>query len=778
MGAYYIQGLFYDPADGSLKDTTLDRQVPWAMTPIQIAAIEAFTGDPPVLVTTARSLNIPEDGLSDCTALLNSALALGRRIWLTPGITYRVTSSLLFSADGGGLVSDGTATIYAPAASFNNTSLSNRYASNSCVVNMSGQVSSPYTARQNVTLRGVIVESEVSDGRMVDAVVGRNIVNLQLDFEAFGFPVGCGFRGASIRGNSRIVAYVHDFTTSAVWGTQPQCTGIEIDNDIVNSTPSVGIHIDRPKIEDLTFTGAALATWTSQTDGINLNGTGSYGHRISSPRIRNVGEGIDCFASHCTLVDVILEQIHVWGLKFIHGASFNTATGVSITDVGAGGIVFAGSTSPGVGDTEGNVVTGVTIENVNYNNLWTNNGGVFCTDNGGTTGKPRNNSVANVHITEGALGKYGWFDESTGSGNNGDNIRVITGAAHVADVSIANGGGVVSLTVDGGTRAPYSAASYSATGATPPTPPSGVTPRLHLVGGDGTNTAAQVIDAFAITPHVTMRRADGTLAAKSALASGAAFASLLGVGYGTSQYSGNAAAITFNASEAWTNSANGSEIRFGTTPIGSTTRATVMTLANAAMSYVGSVAGGNVVSRFANIGGGNATVILSLDPSTNGFNVRDSQIRVNNPGTNVTDFGIWTANGGAPTQKLLIAGDGTLTYDGLANFNNRITTARTSQTAASTTNFDCSAGHLINLDLAASITTQTFSNVPASGRAYTLRLFITQSGAKTIAWAAAVKWPAGVAPTLTVTAAKVDIVELTTHDGGTNWFGAVIGQNY
>jgi hypothetical protein len=41
-----------------------------------------------------------------------------------------------------------------------------------------------------------------------------------------------------------------------------------------------------------------------------------------------------------------------------------------------------------------------------------------------------------------------------------------------------------------------------------------------------------------------------------------------------------------------------------------------------------------------------------------------------------------------------------------------------------------------------------------------------------------VVWPGGVAPTLTTTNAKRDILTFFTNDGGTTWFGIVTGQNY
>jgi hypothetical protein len=91
---------------------------------------------------------------------------------------------------------------------------------------------------------------------------------------------------------------------------------------------------------------------------------------------------------------------------------------------------------------------------------------------------------------------------------------------------------------------------------------------------------------------------------------------------------------------------------------------------------------------------------------------------------------------------------------------------------------DCALGNVLAISLNANITSITFSNVPASGSAYSIILSFTADGtARTIAWPAAVRWPGGTAPTMTSTNNKVDTIVLYTYDGGTNWFGFVSGQN-
>lgn len=66
-----------------------------------------------------------------------------------------------------------------------------------------------------------------------------------------------------------------------------------------------------------------------------------------------------------------------------------------------------------------------------------------------------------------------------------------------------------------------------------------------------------------------------------------------------------------------------------------------------------------------------------------------------------------------------------------------------------------------------------------SGLAATLELVLTQdaTGSRTVTWPAAVKW-AGGAPTLTTTAAATDRIVLTSYNGGTTWYGDLVGKAY
>lgn len=91
---------------------------------------------------------------------------------------------------------------------------------------------------------------------------------------------------------------------------------------------------------------------------------------------------------------------------------------------------------------------------------------------------------------------------------------------------------------------------------------------------------------------------------------------------------------------------------------------------------------------------------------------------------------------------------------------------------------NCALGTYFAVALSANCTV-TISNAPATGRALGITIVFTADGTiRTITWPAAVVWPSGIAPTMTGTNNKRDIITLVTYDGGTVWFGILVGQNY
>ncbi len=112
------------------------------------------------------------------------------------------------------------------------------------------------------------------------------------------------------------------------------------------------------------------------------------------------------------------------------------------------------------------------------------------------------------------------------------------------------------------------------------------------------------------------------------------------------------------------------------------------------------------------------------------------------------------------TSKVSVAGGGGETYFDVGS----------SSTAAT---LNLANGNVQKLTLTANCTITLTS--PASGtmRALTLLVFQDATGSRTITWPASVKWGNAGAPTLTVTASKMDMISLFTVDGGANWYGAL-----
>ena len=99
---------------------------------------------------------------------------------------------------------------------------------------------------------------------------------------------------------------------------------------------------------------------------------------------------------------------------------------------------------------------------------------------------------------------------------------------------------------------------------------------------------------------------------------------------------------------------------------------------------------------------------------------------------------------------------------------------------AGTLTLDLAVSRVFLVVLEADITTLTLAHVPDATRRAIVEVQLTGDGtARTFAWLTdTVQWPGGVAPTLPSTAGQRDWVVLWTADGGTTWFGSVVGQGY
>jgi hypothetical protein len=87
---------------------------------------------------------------------------------------------------------------------------------------------------------------------------------------------------------------------------------------------------------------------------------------------------------------------------------------------------------------------------------------------------------------------------------------------------------------------------------------------------------------------------------------------------------------------------------------------------------------------------------------------------------------------------------------------------------------DIAAGTLFDLTMTGSCTF-TFPTATA-GRQFTLWLKQDATGSRLATWPSSVRWPSGVAPTLTTTAAMTDVISFVAD--GTYWLGFVGGLNF
>ena len=120
----------------------------------------------------------------------------------------------------------------------------------------------------------------------------------------------------------------------------------------------------------------------------------------------------------------------------------------------------------------------------------------------------------------------------------------------------------------------------------------------------------------------------------------------------------------------------------------------------------------------------------------------------------------------------------TISVSGEAAFGIPVQTKSSPSIAANALSLNLAAATLFSVTLDQNVTV-TFSTPPASPKVFSFILqFIANGTGYTTTWPASVKWPSSTPPTITTTNGKIDTFTFITHDGGTNWFGIVNGQNY
>ena len=99
-------------------------------------------------------------------------------------------------------------------------------------------------------------------------------------------------------------------------------------------------------------------------------------------------------------------------------------------------------------------------------------------------------------------------------------------------------------------------------------------------------------------------------------------------------------------------------------------------------------------------------------------------------------------------------------------------------TVSGTQTLNLHSGNIFQIKPNGAITI-AFSNVPASGTFVGVLIRHEGDGtARTYTWPGTTKWAYGETPSMTSTNGKFDLVSLFTYDGGTTYFGQILGQNY
>ena len=182
---------------------------------------------------------------------------------------------------------------------------------------------------------------------------------------------------------------------------------------------------------------------------------------------------------------------------------------------------------------------------------------------------------------------------------------------------------------------------------------------------------------------------------------------------------------------------------------------------------------------------GTVTSIGTTSPITGGTITGTGTIGINAASANTASYVVQrdaSGNFSAGTITASLTGNATGLAASAALTTPTITGLIEKQTApaisAGVLALNCASGNVFAVSLNAAITSITFSNIPITGNAFGITLAFTADGTpRTISWPASVKWPSGVAPTMTSTSAKVDIFVLTTWDAGTTWYAMIGGQN-
>lgn len=116
----------------------------------------------------------------------------------------------------------------------------------------------------------------------------------------------------------------------------------------------------------------------------------------------------------------------------------------------------------------------------------------------------------------------------------------------------------------------------------------------------------------------------------------------------------------------------------------------------------------------------------------------------------------------------------------ITTYSNTFSVKQAAPTISSETlTLDLNTGTVFKVNLNSNITTLTINNVNSANDTSSLVLILEADGtARTITWPTSFKWTNNVAPSITSTAGKNDIIVAFTYDSGTSWYSVVSGQAF
>lgn len=277
------------------------------------------------------------DGVTDDTIAIKAARDAGFPVRLEHGKTYAISEKIAATGHGQGFICDGLATfkmLTGPGQFDRSSYAGTNFDSNAIGIYCEGF--------NNYTVRGVAITMQPNAGVRTCSAFGlRNSRGSHVSLEAYGFAeTADGVVQLDSLTDCEVSANVHDCGTSKNTLPSMQISAVNIDDERIGGIATTNSLI-RGHGKNVVLTGAALATYGAQTDGVTVAGTGNnYGLRVVS-QFENVGEAFDCFGSFVH-ADVQAKTCGAYGVKLIHGAQHCVVNAIIDGTAGAA-VVFGGS---------------------------------------------------------------------------------------------------------------------------------------------------------------------------------------------------------------------------------------------------------------------------------------------------------------------------------------------------------------------------------------------------------------------------------------------------